>query len=142
MASNSGQLSRFLAKTAGQAQFAILVLAGAVTFASVAAAADPLEVAVVESISGNSSGLEFMDYLRLGQLIRLNPHETIVLSYKGSCVRETITGGTVTIGTERSSVQSGQVRRLGGQCDTGRMVLTGDSHIAIAGRSFRGGSAQ
>jgi hypothetical protein len=82
MANNSSQLYRFLAGAAGHVKFATLVLAGAVAFASVAAAADSFEVARVESISGNSSGLEFMDYLRLGQLIRLNPHETIVLSYK------------------------------------------------------------
>src|SRR3974377_1354640 len=88
MASNSRQLSRFLARTAGQAQFAAVVFAGAVAFASVAAAANPSEVAVVESISGNSSGVEFMDYLHLGQVIRLSPRETLVLSYKASCVRE------------------------------------------------------
>ena len=138
MASNSSQLSRFLAKTAGQAQFAMLVLAGAVTFASVAAAADPLEVAVVESISGNSSGVELMDYLHLGQVIRLGPHETIVLSYKASCVRETIIGGTVTVGIERSQVQSSEVTRLVGGCGEGKMEVT-RALSDIGGRTFRGG---
>jgi hypothetical protein len=138
MASNSNQLSHILARTAGQARFAALVLAGSVAFASVAAAADPFEVAVVESISGNASGVEFMDYLRLGQVIRLGPHETIVLTYKASCVRETITGGTVTIGTDRSQVQSGEVKRFVGQCGAGKMELTG-TQSAIAGRTFRGG---
>ena len=137
MASNSSQLSRFLAKTAGQAQFAMLVLAGAVTFASVAAAADPLEVAMVESISGNSSGVEFMDYLHLGQVIRLNNRETLVLSYKASCVRETITGGMVTVGLDRSQVQSGEVQRIVGGCGEGKPELTGAP--SIAGRNFRGG---
>ena len=137
MASNSSQLSRFLAKTAGQAQFAIAVFAGAVTFASVAAAADPLEVAVVESISGNSSGVEFMDYLHLGQVIRLGPQETIVLSYKASCVRETITGGTVTVGLDGSQVRSGEVQRSVGRCGEGKSALTGAQ--SIAGRTFRGG---
>src|SRR6516165_11155951 len=99
MASNSSQLSRILARTAGQGQFAALVFAGVAAFASVAPA-NPSEVAVVESISGNSSGVEFMDYLHLGQVIRLNNRETLVLSYKASCLRETITGGTVTVGLD------------------------------------------
>ena len=138
MASNSSQLSRFLARTAGQAQFAALVLAGALAFPSVAAAADPSKVAVVESISGNSSGVEFMDYLHLGQVIRLNNRETLVLSYKASCVRETITGGTVTVGLDRSQVQSGEVRRSVGRCGEGKMEVTRALND-IGGRTFRGG---
>jgi hypothetical protein len=134
MAKNSSLLSRFLAKTARHA----LVLAGVVAFASATAAAAPVEVALVESVSGNPSGVEFMDYLRPGQVIRLAPHETIVLSYRTSCVRETITGGTVTVGTDSSEVQSGEVRSARGQCDTGKVVLT-SAHSDIGGRTFRGG---
>jgi hypothetical protein len=136
MANNSSQFS--LARTLGHVQFATLALAGVVAFASVAAAADPVEVAVVESISGDSSGVKFLDYLRLGQVIRLNPHETIVLSYRTSCVREMITGGTVTVGIDRSQVQSGEVKRFEGRCGAGKMVLTG-AQSEIAGRIFRGG---
>jgi hypothetical protein len=93
---------------------------------------------LVESVSGNPSGVEFMDYLRPGQVIRLAPHETMVLSYRISCVRETITGGTVSIGIDHSLEQSGQVRRIDTRCETGKMVLTG-GHREIAGRIFRGG---
>jgi hypothetical protein len=32
----------------------------------------------------------------------------IVLSYLNSCVRETISGGTVTVGTDQSEVQGGE----------------------------------
>jgi hypothetical protein len=138
MASTSGQLGRFLARTAGHVQFATLVLAGAVAFASVAAASDPLEAALVERVSGKTSGVEFMDYLRLGQVIHLGPHDTIVLSYKASCVRETITGGTVTVGIERSQVQSGDVERIVGRCGSGKREFT-DAQGTIAGRTFRGG---
>jgi hypothetical protein len=133
MAKNSSLLSRFLAKTARHA----LVLAGVVAFASATAAA-PVEVALVESVSGNPSGVEFMDYLRPGQVIRLAPHETIVRGYRTSCVRETITGGTVTVGTDSSEVQSGEVRSAREQCDTGKVVLT-SAHSDIGGRTFRGG---
>jgi hypothetical protein len=81
-----------------------------------------------------------MDYVRVGQIIRLGPYGTIVLIYKDSCVRELITGGIVTVGTEHSYVRSGEIRRLGSQCDRDRKVLTDtDSPTAVvAGRSFRG----
>src|SRR5713101_6200842 len=134
MASNSSGLFRFSARTVGQARLATLAVAGAMAVAS-AAAADPIEVALVES--SNSPGVEFMDYVQAGQIIRLGPHQTIVLSYMSSCLRETIIGGTVTVGTDWSEVQSGEVRRLRGQCDAGKMVLTG-AQTHIGGRAFRG----
>jgi hypothetical protein len=119
---------------------AALAVASVIAAVSVATAAEPSGDALVESVSGRSPDVQPMDYVRVGQIIRLGPYGTIVLSYKTSCVREMITGGIVTIGTEQSYVRSGEIRRLGSQCDTGRMVLTAvDSHIGdAAGRSFRG----
>ena len=139
MASNSSAISRFSARAVSQARLAILALAGSVAFAS-AAAADPNEVALVESLTGNSPGLGFMDYVRTGQVIRLGPHQTIVLSYMSSCLRETITGGTVTVGPDGSEVQSGEVSRTRVPCDVGKAVLT-RALSQIGGRTFRGGSA-
>jgi hypothetical protein len=92
---------------------------------------------LVESVSGNPSGVEFMDYVQAGQIIRLGPHDTIVLRYMNSCLLETITGGTVTVGTYSSQVQSGEVRRTEEECNVGRMVLTG-AQSDIGGRTFRG----
>jgi hypothetical protein len=144
MASNSTGLSRFLGRTC-QTQIAAVLLGGAVVaLTTIAAAADPFKAAIVESITGNISGVEVMDYLRTGQVIQLRPDQTIVLSYEVSCVRDTITGGTVTVGIDRSLVLSGQIRRSEGSCDVpGKMVLTSErSEIAVAGRTFRGGSRQ
>jgi hypothetical protein len=94
---------------------------------------------LVESVSGRSPDVQPMDYVRVGQIIRLGPYGSVVLSYKGSCVREMITGGIVTIGTERSYVRSGEIRTLGSPCDTGRMVLTGPDNLSpVGGGSFRG----
>jgi len=129
------------AKTRGQTsrwinRLSVLAAAGAVMIAS-AAAASPIEVALVENLTSNSSDVSYMDYLKTGQVIRLGPRDTLVLTYMTSCVRETITGGTVTIGTDWSEVQSGQVVRTRGQCGVGKMVLTG-AQTAIGGRSFRG----
>jgi hypothetical protein len=137
MTSNSSGLFRFSARTVGQALLAALAAVGMVAVVSTAAAAGPIDVALVESASGNSSGVAFMDYVQAGQIIRLGPHETIVLSYMGSCVRETITGGTVTVGTDWSEVRSGEVTRLRERCDAGKMQLTG-AQTTIGGRAFRG----
>ena len=136
MATTTFALARFPAGKMGRAGLATLALAGAVAVAS-PAAADPTGIALVESLTGNPSGVEVMDYVRAGQVIRLGPHQTIVLSYMASCVRETITGGTVTVGTQRSEVQAGHVRRIEGHCYSGRMELTGEE-AHVGGRVFRG----
>jgi hypothetical protein len=101
------------------------------------AAAGPIEVALVEGTNGNSLSVKSMDYVRTGEVIRLGARDTLVLTYMTSCIRETITGGTVTIGTDWSEVQSGQVVTMRGQCGVGKMVLTG-AQTPISGRTFRG----
>ena len=119
-------------------RIAALAFASVIAAVSVATAAEP-EGALVESISSNSLDVQPMDFVRVGQIIRLGPYGTIVLSYKASCVREMITGGIVTIGSEYSYVRSGEIRTLGSPCDTGGVVLTdADSPTAVGGRSFRG----
>ena len=129
-------MKSFSAGKTGWAGLVTLALAGAVAVAS-PAGADPTGIALVESLTGNPSGVEVMDYVRAGQVIRLASHQTIVLSYMASCVRETITGGTVTVGTQRSEVQSGPVRRIEGRCYSGRMQPT-DEEAHVGGRVFRG----
>jgi len=103
-----------------------------------AAAADPLHAALVEDLTGKLPRVEFMDYVRTGQVLRLAPHQTIVLSYASSCLQETITGATIIVGTDQSEVQGGEVMRTGVSCGTGRVVLTG-GFTQAGGRSFRGG---
>ena len=115
MTSNSRAISGFSERTPSQVRLALLAIAGAMVLAS-AAAADPVEVALLERVSSNSVSGDLMEYVRAGQIIRLGPRETIVLSYMSSCLRETITGGTVTVGKDWSEVQSGKVQRLRGQC--------------------------
>jgi hypothetical protein len=89
-----------------------------------AAAADP--IALVEDVSGTSAGVEFMDYLATGREIRLGAQDRLVIDYLRSCWRETISGGTVTIGTEQSAVKGGRVSRDKIECDGGKMRLTAD----------------
>jgi hypothetical protein len=67
--------------------------------------------ALVEDVKSASAKVEFMDYVGSGQVIELAPGDILVLSYLKSCEHETITGGTVRVGLEKSEVQGGKVSR-------------------------------
>ena len=101
------------------------------------ALAAPIPVALVEEVSGAPAGVEFMDYVETGKTIELGARGSIVLSYMNSCVRETISGGTVTVGTDQSDVQGGRVARTKVACDPGNLALSGDRPGQFAGRVFR-----
>ncbi len=83
-------------------------------------------VALVEEVTGTPPGVEFMDYVSPGKVIALGPRDAIVLGYIRSCWRETIRGGTVTVGQERSDVAGGNVERVKVRCDGGRMELAAE----------------
>jgi len=100
-------------------------------------AATQAPVAVVEDVTGSPSGIQFMDYVEPGQVIRLGPHDTIVLGYLKSCWRETITGGTVTVGTEQSAIEGGDIARTKVACEGGRMMLTAELADKSAATAFR-----
>jgi len=117
-------------------RFAILAAAGAMGVASIAAA-PAAEVALVESLTGTPAGLQVMDYLEPGKLITLGPRDTVVISYMRSCMRETITGGTVKVGTEESELQGAKVVRIKVPCDATRMMVAGDEAGQFGGRIFR-----
>jgi hypothetical protein len=110
---------------------AILGGIAAIIWMTAALAAEP--VAVVEDVSGQLSGVDFMDYVESGKVIKLGSRGRIVLGYLKSCWRETITGGTVTVGTEQSRVQSGSVERVRVKCDGGRMELIPEEAVESAG---------
>ncbi len=94
-------------------------------------------VALVEEVRGNSVGVEFMDYLTAGKVIKLKSQDSVMLGYLASCWSETITGGTVTVGPEQSDVQGGKVNRLKVPCNPGNIALTAKQANQSAGTSFR-----
>lgn len=108
-----------------------LSLVAAVAFAS-AATAEPQFSAVVEDIEAPSSTIQFMDYVKKGQMIVLGPAGTITLGYFRSCMQETITGGVAIIGSRRSTVSGGTVDRQEVECDTS-MLDSGGSVYGSAG---------
>jgi hypothetical protein len=100
---------------------AVLAVIGSLGFTVSATAQAP--VAVVEEVKGRPSGVEFMDYVARGKVIKLGPKDTIVLGYMTSCWRETITGGTVLVGDEQSLVHDSELERVKVDCHgTGRNV--------------------
>lgn len=102
-----------------------VVTAGAFGTMATAVAQTPAKapVAVVEDVRGKLAGVEFMDYVSPGQVIKLGPKDQVVLGYMKSCWRETITGGTVVVGEEQSLVHQGAVERQKVDCDPGGMQL-------------------
>jgi hypothetical protein len=93
--------------------------------------------ALVEDVKSDAAGVEFMDYVGARQVIQLGPQDVLVLSYLKSCEHETITGGLVTVGTDRSDVQGGQVIRTKVACDGGRMRLSAQQANQSAASAFR-----
>jgi hypothetical protein len=106
-----------------------ILLQGAGAFILTASAQSP--AAVVEEIQGSVPGVAFMDYVDPGQVIRLGARDRIVLGYLQSCWRETINGGTVTVGAEQSEVAGGDVVRARVACEGGKMMLSAE----LAGKS-------
>lgn len=106
------------------------LIIGGLLFAALApreaAAGEP--VAVVEQIAAPSTGLQFMDFVEVGRLIKLRAGETMSLGYFGSCIQERIVGGSVRIGTNQSNVDGGEVTREQVECDGGRLQLDANSN--------------
>ena len=101
----------------------IILGAAAIAALWIGNAAAQAPVAVIEDVTGNPAGVEFMDYVPAGKVIRLGPKDAVVLGYMKSCWRETITGGTITVGEEQSTVTDGRVQREKVGCDT-KMQMT------------------
>lgn len=106
----------------GKQSIGLLGLAGLALWALPALANDP--VAMVEDVKSKSAGVQFMEYLHQGKVIALGAKDVLVVDYFHSCVRETIRGGTVTVGAEHSDVLGGDVSTETVQCDGGQLQLT------------------
>ena len=87
-----------------------------------AQAGDPS--AIVESASVDLPAVAPFQYLEPGREIELPPNASIVLGYLRSCLNETITGGRVVIGAERSDVSGGKVVRRRVECDSGQLEIS------------------
>jgi hypothetical protein len=104
---------------------AALTAALAISSQALARAPAPLvPTALVEDVKSASADVEFMDYVGTGQVIKLEPSDVLVLSYLKSCEHETITGGTVRVGSDKSEVEGGKIVRIKVLCNGRNMKLT------------------
>ena len=107
------------------------IAAIALIIAGVTSAAAQSPVAIVEDVKGRVDGVEFMDYVMPGKVIKLGANGVVVLGYLNSCLRETITGGVAIVGSEESKTSLADVSREKVGCDTGKAQLTSrESEIA------------
>src|ERR1700733_5471147 len=113
----------------------VAVLAVA-TEASARLPAPLVPTAVVEDVKSATADIEFMDYVGNRQVIKLEPGDVLVLSYLKSCEHETITGGTVVVGTERSEVQDGRIVRAKVPCVGGKIRLSSQEASQSAATAF------
>lgn len=93
--------------------------------------------AIVEDVQGKVDGVEFMDYVAPGKVIKLGPKASVVLGYMKSCWRETITGGTVVVGAEQSMVHLSEIQRAKVACDTNAVQLSDREASQSAATTFR-----
>lgn len=120
-----------------------IVVAAALSVAGMAALAQGAKqpVAIVEDAS-DGIGVEMMDYVAAGKIIQLGAKGKLVLGYLASCTRETITGGRVVVGAEKSDSQDAQIKREKVECDGGRMRLTADQSAKSGVMVFRRAPSQ
>jgi hypothetical protein len=106
-------------------------------FGLTGSAAAQVPVAIVEELQGKVDGVEFMDYVAPGKVIKLGSKDIVVLGYMKSCWRETIKGGTVIVGTEKSMVHLGDIQRVKVDCDVSEIQLSDREATQSAGSAFR-----
>jgi hypothetical protein len=124
---------------------AALWLVGVSVLADASSAQAPAPLipsALVEDVKSDTIDVHFMDYVGSGQVIKLEPSDILVLSYLKSCEYETITGGTVVVGSERSDIQGGQIVRAKVPCDGGKMLLSSQQASKSAATAYRLQSAK
>ncbi len=93
--------------------------------------------AIVEDVNASGAGVAFMEYVEAGRVIRLGASGTLTLGYLRSCLRETITGGKVTVGMEQSKVAGAKLVRERIECDGTKLLLTPAQAAKSMGAVFR-----
>jgi len=93
--------------------------------------------ALVEDVSAGVTGVEAFDYVSADKQIQLGGSCKLVLGYLNSCQEETIVGGTVTVGSDQSTVAGGSVERKTVACAGKSMQLTAEQSGTSGGLVFR-----
>lgn len=94
-------------------------------------------VAMVEDIEPANTKIGILDFLDAGDVIQLDAQDKLILGYLESCIRETISGGKVTIGQSQSQVDGGKVDREKTECDGGGLSLAANEAVQSGAMAFR-----
>jgi hypothetical protein len=94
--------------------------------------------ALVEDVSDAPSDIVPLDYLQSGKIVELGTKGRLILGYIGSCTRETIQGGTVTVGDAESIVAAGSIKREKVECDGGHLQLAANTAAGAGVMVMRG----
>jgi hypothetical protein len=94
--------------------------------------------ALVESVSAPVPGVTPLGYLAAGATLDLGSGTVLVLDYLSQCVRETITGGHVTIGADQSQMTGGHLSRRRLDCDGGDLEVAASLSEQGAVAEYRG----
>jgi hypothetical protein len=114
---------------------AVLLVDAVALLGSSAQTAPP--AALVEDVTAGVAGVEAFDYVSAGKQIQLGGAGKLVLGYLNSCQEETIVGGTVTVGSDQSTVAGGSVGRKTVACAGKPMQLTAEQSGTSGGLVFR-----
>src|SRR5262249_24503346 len=90
--------------------------------------------ALVTEVSADGRGLYRDQILATGQSFELGADARVVLAYLDSCILETINGGRFTVGTEKSDLVGGKIRRVRFDCLVGNTLSAGPN--AEAGGAY------
>ena len=93
--------------------------------------------AIVEEFDAGSASISAMDLLVEGDSISLGKDGRLVLGYFRSCLRETIVGGSVTIGAYKSKVVGGKRAVEQVTCDAGTVDSSARKSATALGAVFR-----
>ena len=114
-----------------------LILAASIGLIYSPGAVAAAPAAIVEEVNASGAGVAFMEYVEPGRVIRLGAKGTLTLGYLRSCLRETITGGEVTVGMEQSEVAGAKLVRERIECDGTKLLLTPAQAAKSMGAVFR-----
>jgi hypothetical protein len=110
-----------------------------ITSAPSAFAAGPS--AIVEEVSYETGDLLAFDYLFAGREIAVPTGQRLVIGYLSSCVRETVTGGTIRIGVKQSEGDAA-IAREAMSCAGAAAVAGADASATALTAIFRGGDKE
>jgi hypothetical protein len=117
-------------------------LMGILAFSSSSLVMADEPVAIVDDIVGEMEEVQIMDLLWAGQSLTLGDNVQISIGYMDTCRSEKITGGNIIIGTEKSTVDGGEIEAK--QLDCGQKIqgkFEGGKTVALTA-VFRNSNAQ